>query len=317
MNEKVNWWEKNKKSILFLVIGLIIGALIMRIMWPKPVAKLENGEEVIAEVKDKKFTANDLYEALKVKSGIAKLTDLIDYHILRNKYDLDEKAKEEAKKQAETIYESYQSYYGYTKEEFLSSNNFASEQEFLDELVKEYYFQEYVKDYLEENLTDKEMQKYYDEKVFGEKEVYVFSSTDDENDLENVRKYLKNGKTLDDIKKKYSKITATSANIKYTDTTSYSDEVLKQVKNTSKGKYSKVFDDSTYGHLVIYVVSEKETPKFDDVKQEIIDTLVTKKQQEDETEYYKAFIKLRSDNDLKFLDKEMEKEYKESIKGYK
>lgn len=317
-DKKKNWFLDNKKGFVFFVIGLVVGVAVMAMMSPKPVAKLSNGDEVIVEVKGKSFTADDLFDELKGDSGITKLTELIDIYILKDKYNYEEQSKKYAEKQSKEIIETYKNYYGYTKEDFLSMNGFGSEKAFLDYLSDEFYYTEYYNEYVASILKDKEIEDYYKNNVFGEKQIYIFSSQDEKNDLELVRDYLKKGKTFKEIEKKFPKITATNVdNLKYSDTETYTEEFLKKVASTGKGKYSKVFDDTNYGHVVIYVASEKEKESLDNIKDSVVTALVTKKQKEDESLYYKAFIKLRKDYGIKFHDKKFEEEYNNSIKSYK
>lgn len=314
---KSNWLLDNKRELIFLVVGLVIGVLVMFVLWPDRVATLKSGEEVVVEVKGKQFTADELYEKLKGTSGLDQLIDMVDSYILHEKYDFKEEAAKFAEEQSETIYTTYKNYYGYTKDDFLGANGFDSEKDFLDYLNNEYYYQEYYKEYVTNTITDKEVSDYYKSSVFGEKQVYIFSAGTEENDLENVRKYLKKGKTIDQIKKKYPKVTATTVDaMKYTDTDSYSENILSNVASTKKGNYSKVFQDDTLGYVVVYVVDEKETPKLEDVTDEVVSLLVKKKQSGDEKLYYQAFIQLRKDYGIKFNDTVMEDSYKKLVKNY-
>lgn len=314
---KNNWFLDNKRELMFLAVGLVIGILVMYILWPDRVATLKSGEEIVVEVKGKQFTADELYNKLKSTSGLDQLIDMVDNYILHEKYDFEEEAENFAKEQSETIYTTYQNYYGYTKEDFLGANGFESEKDFLDYLNNEYYYQEYYKEYVSGTITDKEIEEYYKANVFGEKQVYIFTANTEDNDLENVRKYLKNGKTFDQIKKKYPKVTATTVDaMKYTDTDSYSETILSTVAATKKGSYSKVFQDDTLGYAVVYVVDEKETPKLEDVTDEVVSLLVSKKQSGDEKLYYQAFIQLRKDYGIKFSDTVMEDTYKKLVKNY-
>lgn len=316
-SKKSNWFLDNKRELMFLVVGLVIGALVMYALWPDRVASLKSGEEVVVEVKGKQFTADELYEKLKGTSGLDQLIDMVDNYILHEKYDFEEEAENFAKEQSETIYTTYKNYYGYSKEEFLGSNGFDTEKDFLEYLNNEYYYEQYYKEYVTGTITDKEIEEYYKSSVFGEKQVYIFSAGTEENDLENVRKYLKNGKSFDQIKKKYPKVTATTVDaMKYTDTDSYSETILSNVASTKKGNYSKVFQDDTLGYVVVYVVDEKETPKLEDVTDQVVSLLVSKKQSGDEKLYYQAFIQLRKDYGIKFSDTVMEDSYKKLVKNY-
>lgn len=314
----INAFKDNKREVTFLIIGLVVGIVIMLILWPNRIAKLKDGSEVIVEVNNKKFTADDLYTELKSSGGLDALVNLVDQYILYEKYDLDEEAEKFAKEQSEQIYASYETYYGYTKEQFLSSNGFKDEEEFMAYLRDEHYYQTYYDDYTETLISDKEINDFYKDEVFGDKDIYIFSASSEDNDLENVRKYLKKGKTLDQIKKKYSSITANSyETVTFRDAAEYSETVIDQLKTLEKGEYSEVFEDAVYGYVVVYVVDETEKSEVDKVKDDIITLLVDEKQAEDSNIYYQAFIALRKEYGIKFADTEFKKEYEENIKQYK
>lgn len=313
-----NAFKDNKREVTFLVIGLVVGIVIMLILWPNRIAKLKDGSEVIVEINNKKFTADDLYTELKSSGGLDALVNLVDQYILYEKYDLDAEAEEFAKEQSEQIYASYETYYGYTKEQFLSSNGFKDEEEFMDYLRDEHYYQTYYDDYTATLISEDEINDFYKDEVFGDKDIYIFSASGEDNDLEGVRKYLKKGKTLDQIKKKYSNITANSyETVTFRDAAEYSETVIDQLKTLEKGEYSEVFEDSVYGYVVVYVVDETEKSELDKVKEDIIALLVDEKQAADSNIYYQAFIALREEYGIKFGDTEFKKDYEEQIKQYK
>ena len=317
---KILKYLKNKKSELaYLIVGLIVGLLIMLIFWPERVAQLKNGEEVILEIKNKKFTANDLYKELKENNGSETLFNMIDLAILYDKYpDLKDEATSYASEQSEQIYASYQSYYGYTKDEFLATNGFADEAAFLERLKEEYYYKYYYDEYVGATITDKEINKYYKDHVFGEAGVYVFSATDEDNDLENVRKSLKSGKTFDEIKAKYSSVYSYFyESVTFKDTDTLTQTVLDKIASTKKGKYSEVFADDMYGSVVVYVVDKKAKDELDKVKDDIVSMLVLDKQENDGELYYKAFLELRDNYDLNIYDTEIKKMYDDIANQYK
>lgn len=317
-SQKVNYLKKYSKELISLVIGLGIGIVIMLIIWPDRIAKLKDGSEVIVSVKGKSFTADDLYTELKTSGGLDALVNLMDQYILYDKYDLDKEADKFAKEQAEQIYTNYETYYGYTKEQFLSANGFTSEDEFLGYLKDEYYYQEYYDEYTESLIKDDEINDFYKDEVFGNKDIYIFSATTEDNDLEKVRKYLKKGKTLEQIKKKYSSVTADSyEKVTFKDASTYSQTVIDELKTLEKGEYSEVFEDTKYGYVVVYVVDEEEKAKLEDVKEGILELLVDEKQASDSKIYYQAFIALREEYGIKFKDTGFKEKYEEQIKQYK
>lgn len=311
---------ENKNLIITGVICFIVGALVMIPFFPKRIAKLENGEEVIVEVEGHKFTADDLYKALKEDNGNEVLFKMVDITILKDKYpNEEENAKKFAEEQKEVVYTSYQQYMGYSQEEFLSANGFKSDEDFENELYNEYYYQKYYDDYTKESVTDKELKAFYKESVFGEKSIYLFSTVEDNaSDLTAIKKKLKDNVSFNDIKDKYNNVNSYSYDaVNYTDGDTFTQTILNKIASTKKGSSSDVFTDDSYGSVLIYVVDEKDKPSSDSIKDEMREAIASNKQQSDEKLYYQAFIHLREEYKLNILDTELKDYYNETIKQYK
>lgn len=318
-NKVIEELKFRKNELCYLAIGILVGVLVMGIFWPKRIAKLANGEEVVVEIKGYKFTADDLYNEMKSIYGTNDaLFNLVDLTILKDKYpDLDEEATKEAEKNRDGIYETYLNYYGYTKDEFLSANGFKDEDDFLNYLKGQFYYEHYYTDYIKSTITDKDIEEYYNKHVFGEKSVYVFTSSKKE-DLETVRKNLKANKSFKKIKEANSNGNSyTFDAITFRDIDSLSQTILDKIGVTEKGKYSKVFEDDIYGNVVVYVLDEKEKEALKDIKDELLDMMVKEKQQSSETLYYKAFINLRDEYEMKIYDADLKKSYEETIEQFK
>lgn len=315
-NKVIEVLMDNLVSIITFLIGLGLGVTIMLNAWPDRIATLRDGSQNVAEIKGKTYTADDYYKILKNNDSTNLLIDSIDYYILKDKYDLEEEATKYANEQSKTIYESYKNYYGYTKEQFLSGNGFDSEEEFLDYLKKEHYYKHHYDLYTKNTIKEEDLNKYYKDKVFGDKKVYIFSSTEDNKDLENIVKDLKKNPDFKAISSKYSKVSSNEITVTYKDSETYSALVVDTVRKTKKGKVSEVITDSKYGKFVIYVLEEGKKQSFKATKNDLMDILVSEKQSNDEKLYYKAFIELRNEYNLKFNDTKLEKSYKQSIVDY-
>ena len=81
--------------------------------------------------------------------------------------------------------------------------------------------------------------------------------------------------------------------------------------------YSKEPVKTSYGYHVIYRIDQKEKPSLDDVKEEIIDSLVSEKQSSDKNISYIALDKMREEAGLKFSDTVLEKKYNTYMSQYK
>ena len=83
-------------------------------------------------------------------------------------------------------------------------------------------------------------------------------------------------------------------------------EAMQKLENNS---YTKEPVQTSYGYHVIYRIDQKEKPSLEDVKEEIITSLVSEHKSEDTSVQYKALDKMREDAKLKFTDTVLEKKY--------
>ena len=222
--------------------------------------------------------------------------------------------------QAENYYNMYNQYYGYSKEEFLTKSGFGSERAFIEYLRLQYRRTQYTDDYIKEQITDKEIEKYYEDKVYGDintKHILVkvsSSATDEEKkEAENLAKEiitkLNEGKSFDEVKDEYKdKITYEELGYKAYNASLESAymEAMQKLENNS---YTKEPVQTSYGYHVIYRIDQKEKPALKDVKEEIITSLVSEHKSKDTSVQYKALDKMREDAKLKFTDTVLEKKY--------
>ena len=61
----------------------------------------------------------------------------------------------------------YEENYGLTKEKFLTQNGFDSEDEFIEFLTLDYLRNKYYEEYIASQISDEEIEKYYNENVFA------------------------------------------------------------------------------------------------------------------------------------------------------
>lgn len=312
--------DKYRLAIYGVIGGVLATVLVVILIWPDRIAKLENGLEPVASIDGLTVTAEDLYEDMKEIYSVSNLLDIIDNKILEEKYPETDEMNTELNDQAESYYNMYNKYYGYSKEEFLTRNGFGSERAFIEYLRLQYRRSEYTNDYIKGQITDKEIEKYYEDKVYGDintKHILVkvsSSATDEEKkNAENLAKEiiakLNEGKSFDEVKEEYKdKITyeelgykAYNANLE----SAYM-EAMQKLENNS---YTKEPVKTSYGYHVIYRIDQKEKPSLEDVKEEIITSLVSEHKSEDTSVQYKALEKMREDANLKFTDTVLEKKY--------
>ena len=312
--------DKYRLAIYGVIGGVLATVLVVILIWPDRIAKLENGLEPVASIDGLTVTAEDLYEDMKEIYSVNNLLDIIDNKILEEKYPETDEMNTELNDQAENYYNMYNQYYGYSKEEFLTKNGFGSERAFIEYLRLQYRRTQYTDDYIKEQITDKEIEKYYEDKVYGDintKHILVkvsSSATDEEKkEAENLAKEiitkLNEGKSFDEVKDEYKdKITYEELGYKAYNASLESAymEAMQKLENNS---YTKEPVQTSYGYHVIYRINQKEKPALKDVKEEIITSLVSEHKSEDTSVQYKALEKMRENAKLKFTDTVLEKKY--------
>ena len=316
----------NKKKIF----ALVLVATLMLTGCGK-IATLKNGEEVVAKLDGKSITAEDLYDELKKQGGAITLTNMIDAFVVNKEIKTDDDAKSYADAQLSSYKKSYQSY-GQDFNAALTSAGYADENEFKDELILEYKKNIVTENYVKDELTDDEIQKYYDDNIYGDIEArHILISpntkddmTDDEKDkaeekakkeAEDIIKKLDEGEDFADLAKEYSDDEGTaSKGGKLTVTYgSVVDEFWDGVNELKDGEYSKKPVKSEYGYHIIYRIKQKEKPKLDDVKDDVIDKLTEEKINNDSTLQTRALVALRKKYNLEISDDELKKSYDNSI----
>lgn len=324
----LEFFDKYRLAIYGAVGGILITVLVVVIIWPDRIATLKDGTQPVAEIDGYTVTANDLYEDMKDVYSISSLLDKIDNKILEEKYPETDEMNDELKQQAESYYSAYEQYYKMDKETFLSNNGFGSEKAFLEYLRLQYRRNKYAEDYIKTLISDKEVEKYYEDKVYGDintKHILVkvdsSASDEDKKKAEDLAKEiiskLNDGKSFDDVKEEYKdQITYEELGYKSYNANLESAymEAMQKLENNS---YSKEPVKTSYGYHVIYRIDQKEKPALEDVKEEIIDSLVSEKKSEDKNISYVALDKMREESGLKFSDTVLEKKYNTYMSQYK
>ena len=313
------------------VVGFLLATLIFRcIFWPDRIATLKDGTQPIATLGDKTITADDLYEDMKKYYSVNVFLNKVDDIILTEKYPTNDEMESEVKSTADYYFTTYEKNYNMTKEAFLSQYGFSSEQDFFDNLRLDYRRNKYYDNYVLDLITDKEVQKYYDDEVFGDvdsKHILVsIKSDNDEDGLsdEEAKKLAKEiiaeldkGTSWDDVIEKY-KDQIISEDLGYNAfNASLESAYLKECKDLKVETYSKTPVLTSYGYHIVYKKAQKDKPTLDDVKDDIKDILAKEKKNADTNLYYKALIQMREDAKLEFTDTKLKEEYQKYISQYK
>lgn len=322
------FFDKYKLAIYGAVGGILVTTLIVILIWPDRIAKLEDGTEPVAEIEGYTVTADELYEDMKKVYSISLLLDKVDNKILTEKYPETDEMNDEVKSEAENYYSMYEQYYGYTKEQFLYNNGFSSEADFIDYLTLQNRRNQYFEDYTKSLVEEKEIEKYYEEEVYGDintKHMLVKvdnSATDEEKEeaeklAKEIISKLDEGKTFDELKEEYKdKITYEELGYKSYNA-SLETAYLEEMEKLENESYSKTPVKTSYGYHVVYRIDQKEKPSLDDVKDEIIEALADEIAAEDSNLSYIALDKMREENNFSFYDTVLEEKYNTYMNQYK
>lgn len=322
--------DDNRKAILFGVVGFLIATLLFRcILWPDRIATLKDGTQPVAKVNGENYTADDLYTSMKEYYSVNVLLNEIDDIILSEKYPETEEMNDDINDTAEYYYSVYEQNYNYTKEQFLSNYGFKTEADFIESLRLDYRKNEYYEEYVKNMISDEDIDKYYEDKVFGDvdsKHILVKVDEDSEDGLSDdeakklakeIIQKLNDGKTWDEVIEEY-KDKIVNEELGYNAfNASLESSYLEECKNLEVGKYSKDPVRTSYGYHIVFKIDQKDKPSLDDVKDDIIDILATEKKNDDNNLYYKSLIAMREDAGLEFVDTKLGDEYKEYISSYK
>ena len=314
---------------------MVCGAIVLTLTGCGNSTSPSNGNESIVSFNDKSMniTVDDLYKALKDKYATNYLIETIDNKIL----DLEYEDSEDGKNYVENQLKIYRLYYGNDESSLLSalqSAGYSSISEFEDVLLTNYKRTQATKDYIKDNISLDEINKYYNDNVYGDVTISHIlvkvdtigeDATEEEkkeaeskaqDKIKEIYKKLDSGTNFAEVAKEYSDDTATSKNggrigtfNKGEMTEKFNSEFENAVLKLEVGKYTTKTIQSSYGYHIIYKDSEKNKPELNTIKQTIIDALTKEKETDDEKVQYKALIALREKYGVKFNDEDVNSQY--------
>ena len=316
---------KNKKWFLALAALLVVTTLTTGCGQK---AELKDGSQVAVKLDGIKITADEYYNEIK-GINIATLVDMIDHQLFDKKYGKTDEENDQVEEQIKSLKDQYGSNEDTYKSVLRQYFGVQSEDELEDMLRLEFRRNAAINDFIEKNIKDKEIEKYYEKDIYGEvKASHILitpsvsedATTDEKKKAEDealkeakkIIKELKNGKKFADLAKKYSKDEASASNggdLGYFDLNEMVDEFSDAVKELKVDEYTKEPVKSSFGYHIILKTGEKEKPKLKDVKDKIIETLREEKLNEDPGLYYKTLVDIREEKNIKWKDDEIKKQY--------
>ena len=304
---------------------ILIGLVCLLLVCGCKDVKLTDGKNAIVTFKEGGISSDDLFKVLKEKYGADELVNLIDKYLLDKKYEStpeennyvnqNVKTLEDAAKEANVSLETYISAY----------YNLKSKDELKDYLRLNYKRNTWVSDYAKESVTEKQINEYYESKIYGDVEasqilITVNSSSDaseaDKTKAEKaaleeankVIKELKSGKDFAELAKKYSKDQSSASNggsLGKVNDGDLAEEALDAVRKLKDGTYTTTPVKSSYGYHILYKTSQDAKPELDDTVKDDIKTKVGEEISKEDGFSTKALKALREQNEMKIIDTDL------------
>lgn len=317
---------KNKK--LFICLSSLLALSLITTGCGKEI-EVKNGSKVAVSLTGNKYTATEYYSEIK-EDNISKLIDMIDKDLLEKKYKSDKEEKEDIQKQIDQI----KSTYGRSTEEAYTSVlrqyfGVENEKELEERLKLEYKRTKAVEDYIEKNIKDDEIQKYYEENIYGDmKASHILitadikeDASDEEKDkaekkaLEKAQKIIKQldeGKDFASLAKKNSDDeanAATGGDLGYFSYDDMVEEFSKATKDLKVNEYTKEPVKTEFGYHIILKTGQKDKPKLKSVKKDIKEKIREDKMSNDSGLFYESLLEIRKENKIKWNDDKLKKAY--------
>lgn len=313
---------------------LLITLLTLALCGCGKVSKLSNGEDaVVSFEKNESISVDSLYDELKDRYAISILIDMIDKEILFKEYkDKTEDAEKYADDSIKSLKENYeseeellnaiQSYYGYS-----------SLKEFKNYIELNYFRDLATTDYAKKQITDKQIEKYYEDEVVGDIEAsHILISVDVKDDAteeekktaeekakkkaEDLIKKLNNGEDFATLAKNNSKDDSTKENGGALGKFNKGDmeEAFEEAAYKLKvDEYTKEPVKTSYGYHIIKKTKEYDKKELKDVKNDIKDKLADELVTNEQTISITAMSELRKEKGMKIEDSEIESSYNKYI----
>ena len=321
-----------RKICSLLVIGLLLTGC-------GKIPKLANGNEAVVSFDNgDMISVDDLYTEIKDTYGLSSLITLIDTYVLEKTFpDYIEEAKEYAESYIKAIKANYDS-----DDEFLTAlRTYAgvSSEEAYEEYIYLSYMQSHAaEEYAKLQITDKQINKYYENEIVGDIEVsHILITpevTDDMTDEEKetaennamaeakeILETLKSTKKADlatvfaDLAKEHSDDDATASEggslgkINKDTLDSTYDELVDAAYSINDGEYYSKVITTELGYHIILRTKSYDKAELEDVKDSIIETLANDLLDEDSTIPTKALQYYRKELGMEIQDSELQKQY--------
>ena len=326
------------------IIGLC--AILLAVSGCGKIPTLENGDEaVITFNDDHKISVNELYDLLKETYGLDTLMTLAGTYVLETEFS---DYKDTARETADSYVDSYIESAG-GEDEFLSylrQKGYQSIDAYRDLMYLSVLQSHAIEEYAKLQITDEEIEEYYNNTAIGDMEIAHILITPDVDDdstdeetkeaeekakeiikeiISKLDEAKKNNEDIEDVfsklAKEYSEDDATKddggnlGKINYGDLDETYDELIDAAVKLKDGAYSTDVITTELGYHVILKVKSYEKDTLKNLKDEIKTTLGTEYINNNSDAGIKALQHYRKEYGMEIEDSEINKQYSTYIQN--
>lgn len=323
----------NKPFAISLAIILVLVIALTCTLCYKRIPKTKDGKQVLATVKGKTFTADDLYLALKDDYGTDKLINMIDSYITSKEV----KFTKENEEYIQDIVDSWKAQaesYGMSLVDLIGNYGLKikDEQDFFNYLKENYSISLAVEKFIGDQASEKDLKAYYEENFSDSLTVRHILIEVDEDENEAKEKAMDLIEQLNDTdKNKLEDKFAELAKDNSDDTGSYSEGgLIENVTKTSvvseffeaanelkDGEYTKEPVKTSYGYHIIYRVNSDPVEEFKKIKDKVKSEYAKSLLNADSTLQVTKWAELRKSYKLNIVDTNIKNEYEDGISSVK
>ena len=311
------------------------------------VPKLENGQEAIVTFENgEKISVDDFYETIKNDFGLQALITMIDTYVLETEFkDYIDTAKEQADAYVDAFIENYGG-----EDEFLQVLQQQTGYQTIDAYRSYWYLSmlqsHAIEKYAKSQITDEEIEEYYNNKAIGDMEIAHIlitpdvddDSTDEETEKaeekakETIKEIItkldeakKNNEDIEEtfskLAKEYSEDDATKddggnlGKINYGDLDESYDELIDAAVKLKDGAYSTDVITTELGYHVILKIKSYEKDTLKNLTDEIKTILGTEYVNNNKDAGIKALQHYRKEYGMEIEDSEINKQYSTYIQN--
>lgn len=309
----------------------------------KTIPTLENGEQAVVTFNDDvKISINDFYNQMKERYGTEVILNMIDKMVLEKKYA---DTIEDAQKNADSVMSQLEASYG---DKLLSAIQTYTGYQTLDE-YKDYVYLSYLQnkaaeDYAKENISEKEIKKYYNDEIKPDIKVshilisvnYATDASDDDKTKAKNEAKAKAQEALDKLKaadqskiaevfselaKEYSNDDSSKddgGNLGFINTDTLGsnyDKLVTEAYKLKDGEYSSNIVETELGYHLVYRTETKEKADLESVRDTIVDALVSDYLKENQEAYIKSMQAVRKEYGMDIIDDDLNTNYTNYIQN--